>query len=49
MPRAVWFVDEIKRSPAGKPDYRWAKDQTGLRPADEVYNNGDGNGAAATG
>ncbi|WP_265579961.1 hypothetical protein [Rhodococcus pyridinivorans] len=32
-----------------KPDYRWAKDQTGLRPADEVYNNGDGNGAAATG
>ncbi|WP_443208656.1 acyl-CoA synthetase [Rhodococcus rhodochrous] len=49
VPRSVWFVDEIKRSPAGKPDYRWAKDQTELRPADEVYNNGDGNGAAATG
>lgn len=49
VPRAVWFVDEIKRSPAGKPDYRWAKDQTELRPADEVYDNGDGNGAAAAG
>ena len=49
VPRAVWFVDEIKRSPAGKPDYRWAKDQTESRPADEIYGNGDGNGAAATG
>ncbi|MGA9870076.1 MAG: acyl-CoA synthetase [Rhodococcus sp. (in: high G+C Gram-positive bacteria)] len=36
VPRAVWFVDEIKRSPAGKPDYRWAVKQTELRPADEV-------------
>ena len=34
-PRSVWFVDEIKRSPAGKPDYRWAKEQTTLRAADE--------------
>lgn len=25
MPRSVWFVDQVKRSPAGKPDYRWAK------------------------
>ncbi|MEU5840943.1 acyl-CoA synthetase [Rhodococcus sp. NPDC047139] len=49
VPRAVWFVDEIKRSPAGKPDYRWAKDQTEQRPADEIHHNGDGNGAAATG
>ncbi len=24
-PRAVWFADEIKRSPAGKPDYKWAR------------------------
>ncbi|UYP19479.1 acyl-CoA synthetase [Rhodococcus sp. Z13] len=46
VPRAVWFVDTIKRSPAGKPDYRWAKDQTQLRPADEVYDNGNGNRAA---
>jgi len=23
-PRSIWFVDEVKRSPAGKPDYRWA-------------------------
>ncbi|MFF2086851.1 acyl-CoA synthetase [Nocardia sp. NPDC058176] len=35
QPRSLWFVDEIKRSPAGKPDYRWAKAQTDERPADE--------------
>ncbi|MFC8048022.1 acyl-CoA synthetase [Nocardia sp. NPDC057353] len=35
LPRSLWFVDEIKRSPAGKPDYRWAKEQTEARPADE--------------
>ncbi|MCA2209382.1 MULTISPECIES: acyl-CoA synthetase [Nocardia] len=35
QPRSLWFVDEIKRSPAGKPDYRWAKEQTDARPADE--------------
>ena len=37
MPRSLWFVDEVKRSPAGKPDYRWAKDQTEERPADDVH------------
>ncbi|MGB8506097.1 acyl-CoA synthetase [Mycobacterium sp.] len=36
VPRAVWYTDEVKRSPAGKPDYRWAKEQTEGRPADEV-------------
>jgi acyl-CoA synthetase (AMP-forming)/AMP-acid ligase II len=36
VPRSVWYVDEVKRSPAGKPDYRWAKEQTELRPADEA-------------
>lgn len=35
VPRSAWFVDEIKRSPAGKPDYRWAHEQTEERPADE--------------
>ena len=35
VPRSVWFVDEIKRSPAGKPDYRWAKTQTESRTADD--------------
>jgi fatty-acyl-CoA synthase len=25
LPRAVVFVDEMVRSPSGKPDYRWAK------------------------
>src|SRR5699024_4122547 len=34
VPRAVWFVDEIKRSPAGKPDYRWAAALTEERGPD---------------
>ncbi|HTQ21311.1 acyl-CoA synthetase, partial [Mycobacterium sp.] len=37
VPRSLWLVDEVKRSPAGKPDYRWAKEQTEERPADEVH------------
>ncbi len=37
VPRSLWLVDEVKRSPAGKPDYRWAKDQTEQRAADEVH------------
>jgi acyl-CoA synthetase (AMP-forming)/AMP-acid ligase II len=36
VPRALWYTDEVKRSPAGKPDYPWAKEQTEGRPADEV-------------
>src|SRR5262249_54964054 len=36
-PRSLWLVDEVKRSPAGKPDYRWAKEQTEVRPADDVH------------
>src|SRR6201993_2992607 len=36
VPRALWYVDEVMRSPAGKPDYPWAKAQTDSRPADEV-------------
>ena len=37
VPRSLWLVDEVKRSPAGKPDYRWAKDVTEARQADEVH------------
>jgi acyl-CoA synthetase (AMP-forming)/AMP-acid ligase II len=37
VPRSLWLVDEVKRSPAGKPDYRWAKAQTEARPADDVH------------
>lgn len=44
VPRSLWFVDEVKRSPAGKPDYRWAKEQTDARPADEVHANHVGAG-----
>src|ERR1700726_1022265 len=36
VPRSLWLVDEVKRSPAGKPDYRWAKEQADARPADDV-------------
>lgn len=39
VPRKIWWVDEIQRTPAGKPDYRWAKDITEERPADEVHAN----------
>ncbi len=39
VPRSLWLVDEVMRSPAGKPDYRWAKEQTEARPADDVHAN----------
>ena len=26
LPRRLMFVDQIKRSPSGKPDYKWAKE-----------------------
>ena len=37
VPRSLWLVDEVKRSPAGKPDYKWAKEQTEQRSADDVH------------
>ncbi len=37
VPRKVWWVEEIHRTPAGKPDYRWAKDTTEERPADDAH------------
>lgn len=37
VPRSLWIVDEVKRSPAGKPDYKWAREQTEERPADQVH------------
>ena len=36
VPRSLWLVEEVKRSPAGKPDYTWARQQTEQRPADET-------------
>jgi acyl-CoA synthetase (AMP-forming)/AMP-acid ligase II len=37
VPRAVVFVEETRRSPSGKPDYRWAKETAlaGLPASDE--------------
>jgi acyl-CoA synthetase (AMP-forming)/AMP-acid ligase II len=26
VPRELCVVDEVQRTPAGKPDYRWAKE-----------------------
>ena len=26
LPKAILFLDEVVRSPAGKADYRWAKE-----------------------
>ena len=45
VPRKLWFVDEVKRSPAGKPDYRWAKRQTEEREPDD--RNGFGESATS--
>ncbi len=33
LPKAFRFVDTIVRSPAGKADYRWAKEQAAATPA----------------
>ncbi|MDA3628396.1 acyl-CoA synthetase [Saccharopolyspora sp. WRP15-2] len=36
VPRSLWLVDEITRSPSGKPDYTWAKKHTEAHPPTEV-------------
>lgn len=33
-PRALWVESGVKRTPAGKPDYRWAAEIAATRPAD---------------
>jgi 3-oxocholest-4-en-26-oate---CoA ligase len=33
VPRSVWVVDTIERSPSGKPDYGWARRYAEDRPA----------------
>ncbi|MGV0835500.1 acyl-CoA synthetase [Mycolicibacterium thermoresistibile] len=48
VPRKIWWVDEIQRTPAGKPDYRWAKAQTEARPPDEVHSNHSSGAGEAT-
>ncbi|MGB6182211.1 MAG: acyl-CoA synthetase [Rhodococcus sp. (in: high G+C Gram-positive bacteria)] len=35
VPRSLWTVDRIERSPSGKPDYRWATGVTESTPAQE--------------
>ena len=33
IPRSVFLTDRVQRSPAGKADYRWAKEYAATRPA----------------
>lgn len=36
VPRSVWIVDSVKRNPAGKADYRWAKEVSETEKVDLV-------------
>ncbi|MUM15317.1 acyl-CoA synthetase [Mycobacterium sp. CBMA271] len=36
VPRSVWIVDTVKRNPAGKADYRWAKEISETEKVDLV-------------
>jgi acyl-CoA synthetase (AMP-forming)/AMP-acid ligase II len=33
LPRSLWLVDEVGRTPSGKPDYRWAQRHAAEHPA----------------
>jgi 3-oxocholest-4-en-26-oate---CoA ligase len=38
VPRAVYLVDAVERSPSGKADYRWARDvASGVHPSRRSY------------
>ncbi|MEU2042263.1 acyl-CoA synthetase [Nocardia niwae] len=37
LPRSVWIVDAVNRSPSGKPDYRWAMDYADCRDPDHRF------------
>ena len=39
VPRKRWWSTRFPRNAAGKPDYRWAKDTTEERPADDAHAN----------
>lgn len=36
VPRSIWIVDSVKRNPAGKADYRWAKEVSETEKVDLV-------------
>jgi len=40
VPRSVWLVDAIARSPSGKPDYGWARGYAEDRPASAEHETG---------
>ncbi|MDT4964672.1 MAG: 3-oxocholest-4-en-26-oate---CoA ligase [Pseudonocardiales bacterium] len=36
VPKSVWLVDEVRRMPTGKPDYRWANGYVTEHPEDDL-------------
>src|SRR5699024_5455712 len=46
VPRSRWIVDEVPRSPSGKPDYPWAKQHTEQHRPDEVLDRARTTGTA---
>ncbi|MGW4365042.1 acyl-CoA synthetase [Nocardia takedensis] len=36
LPRRIWVVDTVSRTPSGKPDYRWAKEHAASREPDHL-------------
>ncbi|MBE9375474.1 acyl-CoA synthetase [Saccharopolyspora sp. HNM0983] len=46
VPRSLWVVGEITRSPSGKPDYTWAREHTEEHPPDEVLDRARSAGTA---
>ncbi|HEV2241165.1 MAG TPA: acyl-CoA synthetase [Streptosporangiaceae bacterium] len=47
VPRSVWLVDAITRSPSGKPDYGWARRYAEDRPASAEHETGGDHQARA--
>jgi acyl-CoA synthetase (AMP-forming)/AMP-acid ligase II len=47
VPRTVWLVDAITRSPSGKPDYGWARRYAEGRPASAEHETGGDHQARA--
>lgn len=46
VPRSLWTVDEVTRSPSGKPDYTWAKRHIQEHGPDEVLDRARTTGTA---
>jgi len=49
VPRSVWIVEQIGRTPAGKADYRWARQYAEKQLADAQSDPGTGTGDTGSG